>query len=147
MSSPPLTSLVFPQWAFPSLGKQYRRRVSRSTLSSSTLVPTPHFFLDCVAFGCPSTPPWTSLVVQMVKRLPIMWETWVRSRGREDPLEKEMATHSSTLAWRIPWMEEPGGLKSMGSQRVRHYWATSLHFYTPFPFAWLTSFRLIYFRF
>ena len=62
----------------------------------------------------------TSLVAQMVKRLPTMWETWVRSLGREDPLEKEMATHSSTLAWRIPWMEEPGGLKSMGSQRVGH---------------------------
>ena len=57
-----------------------------------------------------------------------MWETWVRSLGREDPLEKEMATHSSTLAWRIPWMEEPGGLKSMGSQRVGHDWATSLFF-------------------
>ena len=60
-----------------------------------------------------------SLVVQMVKNLPAMWETWVRSLGQEDPLEKEMATHSSTLAWRIPWTEEPGGLQSMGSQRVR----------------------------
>ena len=60
-------------------------------------------------------------VAQTVKRLPTMWETWVRSLGREDPLEKEMATHSSTLAWRIPCVEEPGGLKSMGSQRVRHY--------------------------
>ena len=50
--------------------------------------------------------------------LPAMWETQVRSLGREDPLEKEMATHSSALAWRIPWMEEPGGLQSMGSQRV-----------------------------
>ena len=55
-----------------------------------------------------------------------MLETWVRSLGREDPLEKEMATHSSILAWRIPWREEPGGLQSMGSQRVRHDWATSL---------------------
>ena len=55
-----------------------------------------------------------------------MWETWVRSLGREDPLEKEMATHSSILAWRIPWTEEPGGLQSMGSQRVGHDWATSL---------------------
>ena len=51
-----------------------------------------------------------SLVAQMVKRLPAVWETWVRSLGREDPLEKEMATHSSTLAWKIPWMEEPGRL-------------------------------------
>ena len=55
-----------------------------------------------------------------------MWETWVRSPGWEDPLEKEMATHSSTLAWRIPWTEEPGELQSMGSQRVGHDWATSL---------------------
>ena len=59
-------------------------------------------------------------VAQMVKRLPAMWETWVRSLGREDPLEKEMASHSSTLAWKIPWMEESGGLQSMVSQRVRH---------------------------
>ena len=54
----------------------------------------------------------------MVKNLPAMWETWVRSLGREDPLEKEMATHSSTLAWKIPWMEEPGRLQCMESQRV-----------------------------
>ena len=49
-----------------------------------------------------------------------MWETWVQSLGWEDPLEKAMAPHSSTLAWKIPWMEEPGGLQFMGSQRVRH---------------------------
>ena len=67
-----------------------------------------------------------SLVVQRLKRLPAMQETWVRSLGREDPLEKEMATHSSILAWKIPWTEEPGGLQSTGSQRVRHDWATSL---------------------
>ena len=57
---------------------------------------------------------------QRLKRLPAMQETWVRSLGWEDPLEKEMATHSSILAWRIPWTEEPGGLRSTGSQRVRH---------------------------
>ena len=62
----------------------------------------------------------TSLVAQMVKCLPAMLETWVRSLGREDPLEKEMATHSSTLAWKITWMEEPGRLQSMGLQRVGH---------------------------
>ena len=56
----------------------------------------------------------------MVKRLPTVWETWVRSLGREDPLEKEMATRSSILAWKIPWMEEPGRLQSTGSQRVGH---------------------------
>ena len=61
-----------------------------------------------------------SLVAQMVKHLPTMWETGVRSLGREDPLEKEMATHSSTLAWKIPWTEEPGRLQSMGSQRIGH---------------------------
>ena len=55
-----------------------------------------------------------SLVVQRLKRLPAMWETWVRSLGWEDPLEKEMATHSSFLAWRIPWTEELGGLQSTG---------------------------------
>ena len=60
------------------------------------------------------------MVVQRLKRLPAMWETWVRSLGREDPLEKEMAPHSSILAWKIPWTEEPGRLQSMGSQRVRH---------------------------
>ena len=56
----------------------------------------------------------------MVKNLPAMWETWVPSLGWEDPLEKGMAPHSSTLAWKIPWMEEPGGLQSMGLQRVGH---------------------------
>ena len=56
----------------------------------------------------------------MVKCLPAMWDTWVRSLGWEDPLEKEMATHSSTLAWKIAWMEEPGRLQSMESQRVGH---------------------------
>ena len=61
-----------------------------------------------------------SLVAQMVKRLPAMRETRVRSLGGEDPLEKEMATYSSTLAWKIPWTEEPGRLQSMGPQRVRH---------------------------
>ena len=54
----------------------------------------------------------------MVKNLPALWETRVQSLGQEDPLEKEMATHSSILAWTIPWREEPGGLQSMGSQRV-----------------------------
>ena len=68
----------------------------------------------------PSPPPWASLVAQMIKRLLTMWETQVQSLGRGDPLEKEMATHSSILAWKIPWMEEPGGFQSMGLQRVGH---------------------------
>ena len=59
-------------------------------------------------------------MAQKVKNLPTMWETWVRSLGWEDTLEKEMAIHSSILAWRIPWTEEPGRLQSMGSQRVGH---------------------------
>ena len=62
----------------------------------------------------------TSLVAQMVKCLPTMWETWVQSLGQEDSLEKEMAPHSSTLAWKIPRTEEAGGLQSMGLQRVGH---------------------------
>ena len=61
-----------------------------------------------------------SLVAQMVKRLSAMREIWVQSLGWKDPLGKEMATHSSTLAWNIPWTEEPGRLQSMGSQRVGH---------------------------
>ena len=61
-----------------------------------------------------------SLVAQMVKNLPAMQETWVQSLGQEDPLEKKMATHSSILAWEIPWTEERGRLKSTGSQRVGH---------------------------
>ena len=74
--------------------------------------------------GYPLQCSWASLVAQMVKNLPAMWETWDLSLGREDPLEESMATHSSILPWRIPWTEEPGGLQSMGSQRVRHDWAT-----------------------
>ena len=66
------------------------------------------------------SPKKPSLVAQMVKNLPAMQETQVRSLSWEDPLKKEMATHSSILAWRIPWTEEPGGLQSMGLQRVRH---------------------------
>ena len=67
-----------------------------------------------------------SLVAQRLKRLSVMQETPVQSLGWEDPLEKEMATHSNILAWRTPWTEEPGRLQSTGSQRVGHDWATSL---------------------
>ena len=83
----------------------------------------------------------TSLVAQMVKRLPTMQETRVQSLGWEDLLEKEMATHSSILAWKIPWTVEPGRLHSMGSQRVGHDWATSLslHIQMKFDlFLWFT---------
>ena len=63
---------------------------------------------------------WASQVAQMVKNPPVKWEMWVRALGWEDPLEKRMATHSSILAWEIPWTEEPGGIQSMGSQRMGH---------------------------
>ena len=64
---------------------------------------------------------WASLVAQLVKNPPAMRETWIRSLGWEDPLQEDVATHSSILAWRIPWTEEPSGLQSMGSQRVVYY--------------------------
>jgi len=67
-----------------------------------------------------------SLVAQMVKHLPAIWETWVQSLGCEDPLEKETATHSSTLAWKIPWTEEPSRLQSKGVTKSRTDWVTSL---------------------
>ena len=70
--------------------------------------------------GYPHQYSWASLVAQLVKNLRAMWETQFRYPVQEDPLEKEMATQSSTLAWKIPWMEEPGRLQSMGSQGVGH---------------------------
>ena len=70
----------------------------------------------------------TSMVAQTVKRLPIMQETRLQSLGREDLLEKEMATHFSILEWKIPWTLEPGRLQSMGSQRIGHDWANSPSF-------------------
>ena len=70
-------------------------------------------------------------MAQRLRHLPAMQKTWVQSLGQEDPLEKEMATHSSILAWRIPWMEEPGGLQSTGSQRGGHDRATSLSLSLP----------------
>ena len=71
---------------------------------------------------------WVFLGGSDSKRLPTMWETWVQSLGQEDLLEKEMATHSSILAWKIPWMVELSRWQSVGSQRVGHNWATSRHF-------------------
>ena len=73
---------------------------------------------------------WTSLMAQTVKHLSTMQETQVRSLGQEDPLEKEKATHSTIHAWKIPWTEEPGGLQSIGLQKVGHNWITSLHIIT-----------------
>ena len=79
-----------------------------------------HMVFDKTFFRDSLEMPRSSLVVQSVKSLPAMWETRVQSLGWEEPLEKKMATHSSILACRIPWTEEPGGLQSMASQRVRH---------------------------
>ena len=70
--------------------------------------------------NCIKPESWASLVAQRLKRLPLMRETQLQSLGREDPLEKEMVTHSSILAWKIPWMEEPGRLQSTGSQSAGH---------------------------
>ena len=78
----------------------------------------------------------SSLVAQTVKNLPAMQETCIQSLGQENPLEKGMAIHSSILAWRVPWTEEPGGLQSVGSQRVGHNWATNtftFHFHASKP--------------
>ena len=87
----------------------------------------PQFLLECFIkcvypsyLGFPGG--WPCLVAQMVKNLPKVQETQVHSLGQNDPLEKEMATHSIILAWRIPWTEEPGGLQSTESQRIRHDW-------------------------
>ena len=77
-------------------------------------------------FVRPRRPTWASLMAQTVKRLPAMQETRVRFLGQEDLLEKEMAIYSSTLAWKIPWMEKPDKLQSMGLQRVGRDWVTSL---------------------
>ena len=92
----------------------------RTWTSDSFLI----WYYTCFS-AIPPNRPTLSLVAQRIKHLPAVQETRVRSLGWEDPLEKEMATHSSILAWRIPWTEEPGGLQSTGSQRVRHDWATS----------------------
>ena len=99
--------------------------VSTSNLSSGhfngPILVTATFFPKHLKRHPQHLPFGASLVVQTVKNLPAMWETWVRSLGWEDPLEKGMATHSSILARRIPWTEEAGGLQFMRSQRVKHY--------------------------
>ena len=77
-----------------------------------------HLVLGLIVSASPKD--GSSLVAQMVKNLPAMQKTWVRSLGREDPLEKEIATHSNVLAWRTSWTEEPGRLQSVGSQTVSH---------------------------
>ena len=78
----------------------------------------------------------------MVKNQPVMQETWVQSLGQEDPLEEEMVTQSSILAWRIPWTEEPGGLQSTGSQRIRHDVAIKQQHYDQNPHFWKVNFGI-----
>ena len=93
-----------------------------SFFSSPGDLPNPEIKLESPALQADASPTelWASLVAQIVTHLPAMQETQVQSLGWEDPLEKEIATHSSILGWRISWTEEPGGLQSMGSQRVGH---------------------------
>ena len=95
-----------------------------SILSNPCLELSSYFFVTSLTL-------WNVLsVVQMVKHLPTMWEAQLRSLGWEDPLEKEMETHSSILAWKIPWTEESGRLQSMGLPRVGHDWVTWLSSYS-----------------
>ena len=82
-------------------------------------------FMYTYSYMCTEIRAWASLVAQMVKSLPAVQETQVWSLDQGDPLEKAMAAHSSVLAWRIPWIEEPGGLQSRGSQRAEHNGATN----------------------
>ena len=105
----------------------FQLETNHTYLGPFSLYPIYLFYLFCIFYPFSSLrlqlvfcSDLASLVAQRLKRLPAMQETWVRSLDRVDPLEKEMATHSSILAWRIPWTEEPGGLQSMGSQRVGH---------------------------
>ena len=80
-----------------------------------------------------------SPLAQTIKILPAVQQTWIQSLGQEDSLEKGMATHSSIPAWRIPWTEEPGGLQFMGSQRVRHNWASNTIIMINIPLDMLTG--------
>ena len=113
-------------WEIPWTENPGRLQVRRVTQSWARL--KQYFKINELIFSYTTLPRfldtfflnWVSLMTYRVKCLPAMWETRVQSLSREDPLEKEMATHSSTLAWKIPWTEEPGRLQSMGSQRVGH---------------------------
>ena len=108
--------LPIPQFCYP--------RLSRTSICQRGDCASPEIWQGELLFvklkipiGARLLSSWASLVAQMVKRLPAMRETWVRFLGREDPLEKEMAIHSSTLAWKIPWTEEPDRLQSVGSPK------------------------------
>ena len=92
-----------------------------------------HDWSDLAAAAAVAVSSWSFLVAQLVKNLPVMWETRVWPLGWEDPLEKGKATHSSSLVWKISWTEEPSGLPSMGSQRVGHDWMTNTHTVSSYP--------------
>ena len=127
------------EWVASSFSNAWKWKVKVKSLSRVRLVATPWIaaYQAPLSMGFSRQKYWSglpaiylgvskraSLVAQMVKNPPTMQETWVRSLGWEDPLEEGMATDSRILVWRIPWTEEPGGLQSMGSQRVRHDWVT-----------------------
>ena len=127
------------EWVASSFSNAWKWKVKVKSLSRVRLVATPWIaaYQAPLSMGFSRQEYWSglpaiylgvskraSLVAQMVKNPPTMQETWVRSLGWEDPLEEGMATDSRILVWRIPWTEEPGGLQSMGSQRVRHDWVT-----------------------
>ena len=101
--------------------------------SPNSLISSSSFLVGSLGFSMYNIR--ASLVAQRLKRLPEMQETKVRSLGWEDPLEKEMATHSSTLAWKIPWTEESGRLQSTGSEKVGHDWVTlqTVRVFSSFP--------------
>ena len=89
---------------------------------------------------------WSSLVAQMVKNPPAMQETWVQSSGREDPLEKGMATHSCILAWRIPWTEEPGGLHTVHGVAKSWTWLSDFNSLTQYSILWIYHILFIHHR-
>ena len=124
MCSPSRSPLPHPsphgRFLFQLLIRYKNKRWKKKDVRKSGPQKTTCFFLTCKFFSL-----WASLVAQTVKNLPAMQETWVWSLGQEDPLEKEMATHSSSLAWRNLWTEEPGRLQSMVSQRLRHNSSTN----------------------
>ena len=100
-------------------------RLNNNNLSSNHIILWVFFLSPEIAFRVLFISIWVSLVVQTVKNLPAIQETWVQSLGQEDPLEEGMATHSSILAWRIPWTEDTGRLQSMGLQRVGCNWVAN----------------------
>ena len=126
-------------WESLQMGWAYEHYTDKRKKNSSWLWPRLTFWMVWIYVFSPSffTSPYLG-IAQMVKSLPVKWEAWVRSLGLEDPLEKEMAAHSSILAWKIPRAEEPGRLQSMGSHKVGYDWVTNT-----FTFPTLQHLRLM----